>query len=484
MSNNPLFSIFNDFDYRTSCQFAVNWASGYEGYLCSSCISDDEKRYEQVDDFVWEKCPEPILNGFKVIGLFLIVVFFLTGLITMNIRKRDVSQRSVLMRILTNHLQLLTLTFAYNMKYPNFLLDLLAPLSRANSSSESVVSFDWFASESSLRLFAPSIPILKVGITAISPLILMLAWLIFFSLMHIFLPQHFSDFKRNMVISIITIIYFLHPTITTSALGIFQCIEVDKDDSRVRLDLEIKWFSAEHLMWALSFGVPMIAVWVVGAPLLALIALTKNRNKLDEPGVKRYFIVMYQGLRHPMYYWEILNIIRKVLILSFNVFFPDSATMYKGILAVLLVILIYRMQIYLRPYVNKANDDWELISSVATGITLSGGLVFASEETVDVLDIFIFILIIYCNAKFFLLWSFLMSVAWEDMFPWIRKLSTVLGVCLNRKSEGQSQLKTPESMRKSKIKIFGKNRKRNKKKFKNKKVSGKKKAKEVERKIL
>ena len=228
----------------------------------------------------------------------------------------------------------------------------------------------------------------------------------------------------------------------------------------------------------------MIAVWVVGAPLLALIALTKNRNKLDEPGVKRYFIVMYQGLRHPMYYWEILNIIRKVLILSFNVFFPDSATMYKGILAVLLVILIYRMQIYLRPYVNKANDDWELISSVATGITLSGGLVFASEETVDVLDIFIFILIIYCNAKFFFLWSFLMSVAWEDMFPWIRKLSTVLGVCLNRKSEGQSQLKTPESMRKSKIKIFGKNRKRNKKKFKNKKVSGKKKAKEVERKIL
>lgn len=162
---------------------------------------------------------------------------FLVGLITVNVKKRDVSQRSVLMRIFTNHLQLLTLTFAYNMQFPKVLLEMISPLSRVGSSSESVVSFDCFASASQLKLFAPSIAILKVVITAISPIVMVAGAFIIFSICHLTLPKMFTDFKRNMVISVITIIFLLHPTITTVAFGIFQCIEVDDGVSRVRIDL-------------------------------------------------------------------------------------------------------------------------------------------------------------------------------------------------------------------------------------------------------
>ena len=70
------------------------------------------------------------------------IVLFLVGLITVNIRKRDVSQRSVLMRILTNHVQLIALTLAYNMQFPKVMTDMVSPASRVNSSSESIVSFD------------------------------------------------------------------------------------------------------------------------------------------------------------------------------------------------------------------------------------------------------------------------------------------------------------------------------------------------------
>jgi 7-cyano-7-deazaguanine synthase in queuosine biosynthesis len=101
-------------------------------------------------------------------------MLFLIGLITMNIRKKDVSQRSVLMRILTNHLQIITVTFAYNMRFPNVLTDMMEPLSRTNSSSESIVSFDCFASASQLKLFAPSIAILKVMLSGLSPILLII----------------------------------------------------------------------------------------------------------------------------------------------------------------------------------------------------------------------------------------------------------------------------------------------------------------------
>ncbi|CAI2380520.1 unnamed protein product [Moneuplotes crassus] len=282
--------------------FPVNCATGYDGLLCSQCISNDQTRYEQVDEFVCEKCPEPFLNALKVLGVFLAVFIFLCALIAMNIRKKDESQKSILMRILTNHLQVTSLTFAYNMKFPDILLELLSPLSRANSSTESVISFDCFASESQLKLFAPSIAILKVGLSALSPLLILLACLIFFSICHLLFPKHFTDFRRNMVISTVSVIYLLHPTITTSALGIFQCIEVGEGESRMRIDLSIGCYSEEHLTWACLLGIPMIAVWVISAPCLALTVLYKRRKTLNEPKTKRYLIVMYQGFQIKYYY--------------------------------------------------------------------------------------------------------------------------------------------------------------------------------------
>jgi hypothetical protein len=64
-------------EFNEESEFPVNCASGYQGYLCSGCISDGDTRYEQVDDFVCAKCPEPVLNALKVFGLFLLVVIFL-----------------------------------------------------------------------------------------------------------------------------------------------------------------------------------------------------------------------------------------------------------------------------------------------------------------------------------------------------------------------------------------------------------------------
>ena len=452
--------------FSDNSKFPINWAAGYEGYLCSSCISNADVRYEQVDDFVCSKCPNPVINAFKVIGIFIGVVLFLGILITMNIRKRDVSQKSVLMRILTNHLQITTLTFAYNFQFPDFLTNMLAPLSRANSSSESVVSFDCLAKSSQLKLFTPSISILKVGISAISPLLGISMCLIFFTIMHTWAPRYFSDFKRNVVISSITLIYFLHPTITTQALGIFQCIEVGDGEKRVRMDLNISWFSREHLTWAILFGIPMIIIWVLGAPLTALYVLYKQRNNLDDSSVKRYMIVMYQGLKHKAFYWEIINVARKVILLSLNVFLPERSKTAKGGFAMIVVLVLYRTQIYIQPFTLKANNDCELLSSVATGITLFGGLIFSRDNPEAFIDFIIFLLIAFLNIKFILLWSYLMSIACEDVCSSVKKLTIILGIILNKKRDKNVEFLAPSSF-KSLMKMPSSNKKM--RKFKKKK---------------
>ena len=101
----------------------------------------------------------------------------------------------------------------------------------------------------------------------------------------------------------------------------------------------------------------MIIVWVIGAPVLAFYILFKNRNRLDDPQLKRYMIVLYQGFNEDKYYWELLNVVRKVMIVSINVFLSRLGSFYKGMSGVITLIVFTRVQLYLRPFKNPLNNE-------------------------------------------------------------------------------------------------------------------------------
>ena len=65
----------------------------------------------------------------------------------------------------------------------------------------------------------------------------------------------------------------------------------------------------------------------------------------------------------------------------------------------------------------------------------------------------IFILILITNVKFFVLWLYLISKTCEDQFPFMRKISTILAVFLNKNEINDTLLRTPNSL--STIKLKG-----------------------------
>jgi len=75
---------------------------------------------------------------------------------------------------------------------------------------------------------------------------------------------------------------------------------------------------------------PMIIVWVIGCPLAAFIVLYKNRNRLYNEEFQKYFIVLYQGFDDRRYYWEIVNTLRKIVVVIINVFLANYNIFYKG----------------------------------------------------------------------------------------------------------------------------------------------------------
>mmetsp|Transcript_17094 Transcript_17094/g.19717 ORF Transcript_17094/g.19717 Transcript_17094/m.19717 type:complete len:116 (+) Transcript_17094:64-411(+) len=114
----------------------------------------------------------------------------------------------------------------------------------------------------------------------------------------------------------------------------------------------------------------MFAVWVIGSPLLAFYILFRNRRHLEEGAIRNYMLVLYQGLRPEVFYWEFVNTFRKVLILLLNVFLTSFSAHYRILFAIVVLVIILRVQEKLKPYKNEDNNRVEMLAIMAAITTL------------------------------------------------------------------------------------------------------------------
>ena len=87
--------------------------------------------------------------------------------------------------------------------------------------------------------------------------------------------------------------------------------------SVAKFDTDIECFSSTHLKWLLLIAAPILILWVCASPLLALVLMFKYKGANSEKGKRifEYFLILQQGLKPDKFYWEFVNILRKILIL-------------------------------------------------------------------------------------------------------------------------------------------------------------------------
>jgi len=160
----------------------------------------------------------------------------------------------------------------------------------------------------------------------------------------------------------------------------------------------------------------MFVLYVVGVPLLAFIILFKNRMKLNKPEVLRYILLLYQGLKHERYYWELCNTARKCILLALHVFIPDDLKILKALFGVFTLFIFSTMQARINPFkisvisrlgkltYLKYIENREMLSSL---LTLYGGLIFVQNtKSLVFINIIFFIVILIFNIRFIVLWAF------------------------------------------------------------------------------
>jgi hypothetical protein len=69
------------------------------------------------------------------------------------------------------------------------------------------------------------------------------------------------------------------------------------------------------MYWLIALSFPILVVWVFACPVAALYLLFINIKKDESNEIKKYLLILYQGLKRDKFYWEFVNTLRKVLLL-------------------------------------------------------------------------------------------------------------------------------------------------------------------------
>ncbi len=161
-----------------------------------------------------------------------------------------------------------------------------------------------------------------------------------------------------------------------------------------------------HSKWFFFVGIPMLGVWVIGMPLLALIILFTNRNNLDDEDFFSKYRMLYQGLKRQHYYWELVNLFRKISIVSINVFLALYPDYIKAIYAMMILFVIFKIQESLLPYEIPVFNVIEQREQIASVITFYGGLYFVKADISPIVKYLIISLVFLANFWFLILWSY------------------------------------------------------------------------------
>ena len=123
-------------------------------------------------------------------------------------------------------------------------------------------------------------------------------------------------------------------------------------------------------------GFPGLIIWVIATPVIAFVILYRNRNNLEHDDVKRYYLILYQGLTRKAFYWEFVNTFRKIIIIALNTILSVLSIIYRLLMCITLLIAVERIQQKVKPYKLKENNDIEIKAIVAGTTVLFSGIIF------------------------------------------------------------------------------------------------------------
>ena len=186
------------------------------------------------------------------------------------------------------------------------------------------------------------------------------------------------------------LLYGTYFNITVKLLDMFGCTVADSNQMaylNLYPWLACDWSSGTYRL-LFSLSVLFTAVYVVGTPVLCLGLVYKNRRDLEEPNVATMLGFIYQSYRSECYYWELINVLRRVLLAALLAVVPFTHPEYSVLLVLAALQLSLILQHAYAPFHSKLENRLELaslyvllISFVGAYVAQQGGLTGSFDPT-------------------------------------------------------------------------------------------------------
>lgn len=382
-------------------------ATGYTGNLCNTC----ETSYSRTAKNTCQACPDPEVNGVRIggltIGVVILIVFLVRSTMSSALRPRELA--SVYLRILMNYLQLVMLTATFNLNWPSEVETVLSTQESAGTATAQVFSFDCYMT----GISDTNVIYQKLIMMFILPGLIVSISVLFWGFIGA-KRNDFSIMRKQMVSTIIILLFLAHPNIVQAMFSMLSCTEIDPGESWLVADPSIRCWQGEHLFYTLTIAIPGVAAWCLGIPTIALLLVVTNSRELKFIAVKAKYGFLYNGYRMERYYWEFVIIYRKVLIIFISVFVSTVSVEVQALSVMLVIIVAFYLQHANQPYDVQELNDLELLSIFTSGITIYSGLYFLTNDLNNTAGMVFFALIVISNTIFLTYWAFGISQAYME----------------------------------------------------------------------
>ena len=407
---------------------AGDCATGYQGILWA----DWKAGYSRTGEYQCAKWPNKLWNIVRIsfvilISLIVVIVIIKSTLEGALVRK---NLQSIYIKILMNHLQLILLSASFDFDWPENVKDYFNTTRPASQVSSQILSFDWFMDQRSERSESEEhgdLYLNKLVIHALLPIVLMLGSLICWTILYSWRRNSDkSKIKGRIIATIIILLFLVHPSIVQFVFRSLDWMKID-NKNRMTDDLNVLCWEGRHMRYVLGITVPCIIIWWFGIPVLSWMILLREKDNLNETSWREQYGFLYNGFKKKWYFWESINMLRKIMIIFIAVFLDVSGTITQALVVLLLLVMYLYLNIKIQPYMFRDLNDMETLSIFTSMITIYCGWYFLSDQpeiynssdvTLQSADnglrlnspskMFLFLVILVSNLMFFAYWTYKM----------------------------------------------------------------------------
>lgn len=375
---------------------------GYWSNLCQACSSG----YSRGSGGVCQKCPDIQENIAYLSLIIIIIVLCICLLVYINISLADKppSNYTILIKILMNYIQIISIVASFNFEWPDFALEYLKIQETAGSLSQQSFSFDCFISEKYGRTNS-EVYFDKLLLYLLMPLAIITGCLFLWAIVSLIKLD--SKYIRNHFIgSIVIIIFILHSVIIKISLAPFSCKEIGNGEFWLNDDLSVKCWEGRHTLYTLAVALPGILIWGIIIPVFGIFITFRNRKNFDQLEVKQKYGFIISGYNYEHYYWEFVIIYRKVFVISCSLFFGSLSVELQTLSVLIILLVTSYMQAMLKPFISFDLNKMEFRSILVSIITIYCGLYYLAPDMTFTGRVILFVVLIFFNSVFFGYWIY------------------------------------------------------------------------------